>query len=75
MAEETEHPLVGWLRKNKVKAYAFAAKAGMPNFNKIYESISGRVSDPRLSTLQAIEDATEKKVSVQKQSDWFRGRK
>ena len=69
------HPLAVWLKKNGVKAYVFAAKAGIANFNKIYENITGRVSDPRLSTLQAIEDATEKKVSVQKQSDWFRGRK
>ena len=75
MIEETDHPLATWLRKKKLKAYQFAKDSGIPNFNKIYESIMGRVSDPRLSTLQAIEDATQKKVSVQKQSDWFRGRK
>lgn len=67
------HPLKAWLLRQKSSLPKFSVDTGIKQ-RTLYDTVTAG-HDPKLSTLQAIEDATGGKVTVQKISDWFKARK
>lgn len=66
------HPLRVWVNRRKISLPQFAVMSGIKQ-RTLYDSIEGE-RDPKLSTLQAISDATDGAVTVARQAAWFRGR-
>lgn len=65
------HPLMPWLKKANMTRPVFATKHGL-KFRTLYDHTQGDVAEPKLSTMQAIEDATGGVVTVAKQAAWFK---
>ena len=66
------HPLKTWIEQTGTNLYALSKSAKIP-FRTLYNQI-GPTSDPKATTIIAIEDATDGMVSAQVQIDWVRER-
>ena len=65
------HPLDYYLLDKNQSLHMFSVQHKIP-LRTLYKHLNGDVPTASLSTLQAIEAATKKAVTVQMQADWLK---